>query len=599
MKFTVSTVAGFLFFASSVQGQGNEMVKLCLFYPNESGHARSDPIINQNCASGHVHTFYGPQNFHPNTSYEDLRDTPAKFSSTPFVENQSLYWHPSIYRVTDDGSGTKTFTRVNNLDTSPYYRWDKSNAPEVVAFPPGFRMIAHSDDAGANQGGESGANMMTECCDMGPNGEEQCESWGELRFPTRTCSFLGIAMSMPTCWNGSSLGDDNDHKSHITYTTNGEVNGPCPPGFDKRLPQVQLFVRINDYQGGTYQLSDGASVWHVDFFNGWKEGKLQELIDTCEPDRSAEAGTFNPPCTCSEKLTKNTQVAGAVCDSDVRRLIIDEATDVTSQLPMGSCEGPTLIPKSWTQLNDSTIQCTMPPGTIDDESENGDEDGGAAEDGDEDSAAASDEEPGEGQASDEGDSIEASDEEEEEASGDGEEFDEGDGNVASDEEGSNDGGEASDEGDSNEASEEEEEGSSDGEEASDEGETEEEEDSNDEGEENIFDSEDEVESEEEEFDESEEEPFSLVRGSNLGNSQSCHLTCMNSFNICQSSITAKCETYFEACKSECHEAEAIGEIAEDELSTCLDEWCMDDKDICYSEAETRCQRRRTNCLRKC
>jgi len=300
-------------------------------------------------------------------------------------------------------------------------------------------------------------------------------------------------------------------------------------------------------------------------------------------------------------LTKNTQVAGAVCDSDVRRLIIDEATDVTSQLPMGSCEGPTLIPKSWTQLNDSTIQCTMPPGTIDDESEDGDEDGGATEDSDEDSAAASDEEPGEGQASDEGDSIEASGEEEEEASGDGEEFD--------DEEGSSDGGEASNEGDSNEASEEEEEeeeeGSSDGEEASDEGETEEEEDSNDEGEENIFDnedeedSEDEVESEEEEFDESEEEPFSLVRGSNLGNSQSCHLTCMNSFNICQSSITAKCETYFEACKSECHEAEAIGEIAEDELSTCLDEWCMDDKDICYSEAETRCQRRRTNCLRKC
>lgn len=103
--------------------------------------------------------------------------------------------HPSIYRVTDDGiSGTKTFTRVNNLDTSPYYRWDKSNAPEVVAFPPGFRMIAHSNDVGATQGGESGANMMTECCDMGPNGEEQCESWGELRFPTRTCSFLGIAM---------------------------------------------------------------------------------------------------------------------------------------------------------------------------------------------------------------------------------------------------------------------------------------------------------------------------------------------------------------------------------------------------------------------
>ena len=35
---------------------GEEMVKMCLFYPSPSGHARSDPIINQQCASDHVHT---------------------------------------------------------------------------------------------------------------------------------------------------------------------------------------------------------------------------------------------------------------------------------------------------------------------------------------------------------------------------------------------------------------------------------------------------------------------------------------------------------------------------------------------------------------
>ena len=34
----------------------NTMVKMCLFYKNPSGHARSDPIINQQCASAHVHT---------------------------------------------------------------------------------------------------------------------------------------------------------------------------------------------------------------------------------------------------------------------------------------------------------------------------------------------------------------------------------------------------------------------------------------------------------------------------------------------------------------------------------------------------------------
>ena len=42
--------------ASVAEAQGGQMVKMCLFYDNPSGHARSDPIINQQCASGHVHT---------------------------------------------------------------------------------------------------------------------------------------------------------------------------------------------------------------------------------------------------------------------------------------------------------------------------------------------------------------------------------------------------------------------------------------------------------------------------------------------------------------------------------------------------------------
>ena len=33
-----------------------QMVKMCLFYGSPSGHARTDPIIDQQCASGHVHT---------------------------------------------------------------------------------------------------------------------------------------------------------------------------------------------------------------------------------------------------------------------------------------------------------------------------------------------------------------------------------------------------------------------------------------------------------------------------------------------------------------------------------------------------------------
>lgn len=166
---------------------------------------------------------------------------------------------------------------------------------------------------------------------------------------------------MPTCWDGDSLGDDNDHKSHMAYTVDGTVNGDCPDGFDHRLPQIQLFVRIIEYEGGTYQLSDGSDVFHVDFFNGWEEEKLQEIIDDCEPDDSEDFG-YNPPCGCTPEegddfLTENEEVAETVCDVDVRELIVDEEIEETNELPRGTCEGAPLIERSWTELSYDLFDC--------------------------------------------------------------------------------------------------------------------------------------------------------------------------------------------------------------------------------------------------
>ena len=42
--------------AEDYYGYTGNMVKMCLFYPGPSGHARSDPILNQQCASDHVHS---------------------------------------------------------------------------------------------------------------------------------------------------------------------------------------------------------------------------------------------------------------------------------------------------------------------------------------------------------------------------------------------------------------------------------------------------------------------------------------------------------------------------------------------------------------
>jgi len=342
---------------STVDAQG-KMVKMCLFYPNPSGHARSDPIIDQQCASGHVHTFYGPQEFHPDTTYDDLLNTLPRFSSSPFEENNSLYWHPSIYRVVDNGDGTETFIRADELDTSPYYRWDNSVLPLTEAFPPGFRMIASTADDGAGQGGENGENMFTECCNIGFLGIEDCQSWNRLKFPTQTCDFLGIAFAMPTCWNGD-LGIDNDHKDHMAYTDDGSVAGSCPATHQRRLPQIQLFIRVLNYKGGKYQLSDGQTEFHVDFFNGWKEGTLERIIRNC-PVPQQEVGEYNPECGCTDPeqgfLTENENIAGTVCDADVRRLVIDEATNTTASLPLGSCQGAPLEDKTWDAVTDGLFE---------------------------------------------------------------------------------------------------------------------------------------------------------------------------------------------------------------------------------------------------
>jgi len=341
---------------SHAQEEAPGMVKMCLFYPNESGHARSDPILKQDGPSDHVHTFYGPLNFHPDTSYEQLRDTKPKLSSSPFKENQSLYWHPSIYRKTQK-KGESIYTRVNNLETSPYYRWNTDTIPETVAFPPGFRMIAYSNDENADSGGETGGNLLVECCDFKKDGREDCSTTGgnPLIFPTKTCDSLNLAFAMPTCWDESKGVGTDDPFGHVAYTVDGAVGGDCPTGYTKRIPQVQLFVRIKNYKGGTYQLADGTDIFHVDFMNGWQENKLTNIIQDCEP--SGEPG-YNPPCDCDQFLTDTPMPAETVCDDEVRQYIIDEATDVVNVLPRASNSNVGVITKTWTDDEDPPFDCS-------------------------------------------------------------------------------------------------------------------------------------------------------------------------------------------------------------------------------------------------
>merc|ERR1719464_970534 len=62
-----------------------------------------DPIINNVCLSDHIHSFYGPPLVDPSVDTEDLLKTDPSEHSGLVEENKSLYWHPSIYKVSADG----------------------------------------------------------------------------------------------------------------------------------------------------------------------------------------------------------------------------------------------------------------------------------------------------------------------------------------------------------------------------------------------------------------------------------------------------------------------------------------------------------------
>jgi len=336
-----------------------DLVKMCLFY-KAAGHARTDPIISQDCVSDHVHTFYGPQLFHPSTTPEDLRNSDPKFSTSVYEENKSLYWHPSIYKVGKDPvTGEKTYELAEISFSGPYYRWDRdAPEPKVEAFPPGFQMIAGMDPT------LEGLDLFSECLCPKPctRADGLCESESDF-FPSDACGEMGIAMAFPTCWDDSKgLGDTGNHVSHMAYTLDGTVAGECPEGYNRRLPQIQLFVRIANYEGGQYTFSDNtnpgdAEVFHADFMNGWEEGVLEDIIDNCEPLPGEDPDDYNPECTCDQFLTVKSSMltpdnddddedldekeAAKICPIDVRAHIVDEEINfAVGRLPRGSCSAP-------------------------------------------------------------------------------------------------------------------------------------------------------------------------------------------------------------------------------------------------------------------
>jgi hypothetical protein len=94
---------------------------------------------------------------------------------------------------------------------------------------------------------------------------------------------LQLDVRFPDCWDGTHL-DSSDHKSHVAYSAYSRASDrwECPRTHPQLLPKLRLRVEYPTTGGPDVRLSPGdVDAGHADFFNGWDQGKLAELVQTC------------------------------------------------------------------------------------------------------------------------------------------------------------------------------------------------------------------------------------------------------------------------------------------------------------------------------
>jgi len=292
------------------------------------GHVRTDPILSQSCLSDHVHTFYGPPLLHPAVTFDQLRSSDPTKSSGNVMENLSLYWHPSIYRVEPDGSRTL----VSSEMTSVYYEYERG---QTRAFPAGFRMI-----------GTEALFAEATCVDDRPCNREPCTATNDF-FPVTRCRELEVSMEFPHCWDGDNL--DSANQTHISNSLGeGMFGDECPSSHPHVLPRIAFFFRIFNYDGGAYEFSDGTGVFHADYVAGWDETYLQSILDNCAIEDDAEQCSQVPftyrnglVYTGNGELYEQQILENAVPEVDTSCITTEVITGV-SELPRTTCSG-TLI----------------------------------------------------------------------------------------------------------------------------------------------------------------------------------------------------------------------------------------------------------------
>lgn len=222
-----------------------------------SHSASDDPIVwPGRPGRSHHHDFFGNTEADADATLTDL-----EAGSTTCIEKEDLasYWAPALY----DGD-----RHVVPSSSDSYYRAAPGvRAADLVAFPPGFKVIAGDPTATAAQP----LDVVGWGCGRNPR----------LRAEPPSCgpgSPLTLHVVFPDCWDGVHV-DSDDHRSHTAYSVDGE----CPPGQPRHVPQLEFIVQypFSGDPSGLRLASGDVHTGHADFFNAWVPERLEREIRGC------------------------------------------------------------------------------------------------------------------------------------------------------------------------------------------------------------------------------------------------------------------------------------------------------------------------------
>ncbi|KAH7330455.1 hypothetical protein BKA65DRAFT_59127 [Rhexocercosporidium sp. MPI-PUGE-AT-0058] len=301
MRFSTSGLASKAIFLVTLTSQVDAFWRMpCR---SRTGVARIDPLVTNGSVAEHVHAIHGSGAFGISAGYDEL--IASDCTSCEVSQDKSVYWHPALYFLGDDGKYTLV-EQVGGM-LAYYLLYPNAGNKSLSAFPAGFEMIAGDTNQRnfsypvpdvekslwfgelAEQPFLRQAAVGFNCLNYAktPEGSLYRHFLPDKAYLDANCADgVRFELMFPSCWNGRDRTSE-DKKSHVAYPSQ-VMTGDCKPEFPVRLPSLfyETIWATNAFKGknGKFILSNGDPTgygYHGDFMMGWDEGFLQSAVDTC------------------------------------------------------------------------------------------------------------------------------------------------------------------------------------------------------------------------------------------------------------------------------------------------------------------------------